>query len=104
MSDSIESVTVSILDRDYQVACPAEEKEALQASARYLDGQMREVRGKGKVLGSERIAVTVALNIAHELLRDRSASDEDATARAMTIESLTERIDRVLVAERQMKL
>ncbi len=67
------TVSVNILDKEYQVACPAEQEDALRASARYLDKQMRDIRDSGKVIGLERIAVMAALNISHELLRASEA-------------------------------
>lgn len=65
-------VTVSILDREYQIACPPEERPGLIAAAAYLDGKMREIRAASKLVGLERIAVMAALNIAHESLQARS--------------------------------
>ncbi|MCC1497418.1 cell division protein ZapA [Alcanivorax sp. 1008] len=61
------SVLVHLLDKEFRVACPAEEKENLIRAARHLDEKMREVRSSN-VLGLERIAVMAALNLAHDLL------------------------------------
>ena len=55
------TVTVKILDKDYQVACPEEQEAELVVSAKYLDKQMRGIRNSGKVIGLERIAVMAAL-------------------------------------------
>lgn len=63
-----EPVKVYILDKEYLVACPPDQKEGLLRSARYLDKRMQEIRASGKVIGLDRIAVMAALNIAHELL------------------------------------
>lgn len=63
------TVTVKILDKDYQVACPEERQSELIVSASYLDKQMRAIRDSGKVIGLERIAVMAALNISYELLQ-----------------------------------
>lgn len=62
------AVTVKILEKDYLVACPEDERIALEEAARYLDEKMKASRDGGKLLGSERIAVMTALNIAHEVL------------------------------------
>ena len=59
--DSISRVSVRLLDRQYEVACPAEERSDLLDSAEYLDAKMREVRDTGKVVGLDRIAVISAL-------------------------------------------
>lgn len=61
-------VTVRILDRDYHVACPPEERESLHRAADLLSQQMAEVRDSGRVVGMDRIAVMVALNLAHQYL------------------------------------
>lgn len=61
-------ITVRILDRDYQVACEEDEREALIAAADYVDRRMQEVRTRGNVIGTDRVAVMAALNIAHDLL------------------------------------
>lgn len=74
-----ETVAVTILDKEYLVASPEEEKGELEQSARYLDEKMREIRASGRVFGTERIAVMAALNITHELLQrsEMPASAED---------------------------
>jgi cell division protein ZapA len=69
MTTNIGTVTVNILDKDYQVACPPEERDALIMAARDLDSRMRVIRNSGNIIGLERIAVMAALNLSHELLQ-----------------------------------
>lgn len=72
-------VKIQVLDREFLVACPDDEKGELLESAAYLSERMREIRDSGKVVGAERIAVMAALNITHEMLQARrsaGASDE----------------------------
>ena len=76
----IETITVSLLGKKYQVSCEEEEVEVLEKSAKYLNKKMGEQKEDGKILGSERIAVMAALNIAHEhleLQRNRERLAED---------------------------
>lgn len=61
-------LTVKILGREYQVACPMDERDHLLASARYLDDRMQAIRKRAAGLGVERIAVMTALNMAREML------------------------------------
>lgn len=63
---------VTILGREYRVACGAGEQEALLRAVAHLDARMREIRDSGKVAGMDRIAVMAALNIANDLLRERN--------------------------------
>ena len=69
MSEMYAHVSVRILDKEYQVSCPADERTALLDSAEILDTKMRDIRDSGKVVGLERIAVMAALTMAHELLQ-----------------------------------
>ena len=71
---SNETVFVKILDKEYQVACPREERQALQQSAQLLDERMKAIRNTGAVIGLERIAVMAALNLSHELLQAKIGS------------------------------
>ena len=72
MDDRSLTLDVSILGREYRVACKESEREELLQAVQFLDHRMREIRDSGKVAGTERIAVMAALNIAHEVLRVRS--------------------------------
>ncbi len=65
------AVDVDIMGREFRVTCPDEEREELLQAVTYLDKKMCEIRDAGKVVGSERIAIMAALNIAHELLATR---------------------------------
>lgn len=78
------NVTVRIMGREYTVACPPEEHEALVGCADFLNERMTAIRKRGKALGTERIAVMVALNLARELLELKGA-ENIATADAQAI-------------------
>jgi cell division protein ZapA len=67
-------VAIKILDKEYHIACGANERAALLESAEYLNKQMREIRETGKVAGVDRVAVMAALNMANELLQLRAQS------------------------------
>jgi cell division protein ZapA len=71
--DKTITLDINLLGRDYKVACKEHERAELMEAVAYLDAQMREIRGGGKIAGVDRIAVMAALNIANELLRARKA-------------------------------
>lgn len=77
--DSI-TISVRIMGREYTVACPPEQHELLVASAEMLNERMSAIRRRGKALGTERIAVMAALNLARELM-ERGGSEADNDAR-----------------------
>ena len=64
-------VSVRIMEKEYVVACPYEERSALLDAAEFLNARMREIRDTGKVVGLDRILVMAALNLAHEFLKGK---------------------------------
>ncbi len=72
-----DTVTIRVLDKEYQVHCPPDEQGALTQSARLLDTRMRDIRKSGNVIGLERIAVMAALNLAYDLMTAESRTRAD---------------------------
>ncbi len=104
MTNQMAQVSVRILDKEYQVACPIEERMELLDSAEILNAKMREIRDTGRVVGLDRIAVMAALNMAHELIhaqaRDRILEGDMSSRLRM----ISDRVDSVLGDSRQMNL
>jgi cell division protein ZapA len=96
VSANVKPVSISILGKEYKVACTAEEQESLLTSARKLDKQMREIQDAGKINGGERIAVMVALNIMNELhlLQNKLQAPEQEFAEKLV--TLRHKIENVL--------
>ena len=104
MSQDPARVSVRILDRDYVVACPHEERPALLDAAEYLNSRMREVRDSGKVVGLDRVAVMVALNMAHELLQLRGRDVKLESEAGGKVRALRERVETALERAQQLEL
>ena len=68
MNENGKPVTINILDKEYLISCDENEREQLHTAVGYLNSKMLEMKNSGRVIGSERIAVMTALNLAHELL------------------------------------
>ena len=101
--ERVTRVSVRLLDREYQVACPADERSALLDSAEYLDAKMREVRDSGKVAGLDRIAVISALNLANELITLRRAGSTVDSDLGAKLRALRERVESALEKGQQME-
>ena len=87
-----ESLTINILDKEYRVACPEAEKDSLLASAQVLNQRLKEIKSKGAVLGTERIAIMAALNLSHEMLNGRAIETQHSELNER-IDNLSEKID-----------
>jgi cell division protein ZapA len=104
MTDMYAHVSVKILEKEYQISCPAEERKALADSAELLNAKMREIRDSGKVVGLDRIAVMAALNMANDLLRIRGHGESLETDAKGRIISMRERVESALQSGRQLEL
>jgi len=98
------TVTVRILEKEYFVSCPQDERADLLDSAEYLNKKMREIRDTGKVVGADRIAVMAALNMANELLRLRKLDAELQGAVSGRVKNMRERVETALQRTRQLDL
>lgn len=96
------SIEVTVLGRSYTVACDDGEREALMKAVAYLDGKMAEIKRAGKVVGTERIAVTAALNLAHELLSMRLGEGFDVGEARRRIGDIEAKLEAALAKQEKL--
>lgn len=99
-----DSVAVTILGKEFHVACPEDQRSELLASAALLDKRMKEIRDNGRVVGVDRIAVIAALNLAHEMLQQRTQREHLSHTLTARIRTLQGRLEEALEEGQQMEL
>jgi cell division protein ZapA len=104
VSGTFAHVTIRILEKEYNVACPVEEKASLLASAELLNGKMREIRDSGKVVGLDRVAVMAALNLANELIKAQGQDEELKSIVGLRIRAMRDHLDSALGPAKQLTL
>jgi cell division protein ZapA len=104
MNETHARVSVRILEKEYHITCPMEERSALLDSAEFLNSKMREIRDTGKVVGLDRIAVIAALNMANELLRFRNRDSNLESDVGGRLRILRERVESALEKGQQLEL
>ena len=102
MSEPYAQVSVRILDKEYQVACPSSERTDLLDSAEMLDAKMKEIRDSGRVVGLDRIAVMAALNMANDLLHAKARDQMIEGDMSNRLKLISERVESVLGGSRQL--
>ena len=102
VAGSGKSIEVTVLGRSYSVACGDGEREALMQAVAYLDGKMAEIKKAGKVVGTERIAVTAALNLAHELLSVRLGEGFDVGEARRRIGDIEAKLEAALAKQEKL--
>ena len=96
------SLDVTILGREYRVACKPDERQELLDAVAYVDRQMREIRDSARQNNAERVAVMAALNIAHELLKVRVAGNVDLGGLKRRIQQMQSTIDGALAEQEKL--
>ena len=99
MSSKINTLDVTILDRELRVACPEGEREELLDAVAYLNRKMVEIRDTGKIINAERIAIMAALNISHELLSMKLGRGVDLGDFTRRMNSMQTAIDQALAEQ-----
>jgi cell division protein ZapA len=97
-------VSVRILEKEYQFACPGDEKSDPIRSAEYLNARMKQIRDLGNVVGTDRIAVMAALNLANDLLKGRNEDESIEAQLGLRLKSLRERVETALEDGKQLEL
>ena len=96
MSDDATRPTaqVTLLGRHFVFACNPGEEHKLERAARYLDRAMQGIHTQNNLLGSERVALMAALNIAHELLEIL----DNRRSEAQQLDRLSERLEQAMMS------
>jgi len=98
----MENLSVSILGREYRLACSPDEKDALLKSAQLVDTKMQTIREAGKVMGADRIAVMAALQFAHELLNERGADGVEVGELRRRVRDMLQVCDEALLPQEKL--
>lgn len=103
MAESV-PVSVKILDKEYRIACPADERNALLASADMLNTRMQDLKDSGNVIGTDRIAVMAALNMTHEMIELQDDSSSVSKTLNKRVAKMQEKIEETLQDTKQLEI
>ncbi len=104
MPADVVRVTIRILEKEYQISCPVDERQALLDSADLLNTKMLEIRDGGRIVGLDRIAVMAALNLAHEVINSGSSGGEQIDGSfGQRLKNMRERVETALEHGQQLE-
>ena len=104
MTEMQAQVSIRILDKEYQVACPASERTDLLDSAEVLNAKMHEIRDSGRIVGLDRIAVMAALNMANDLLHAKERDKYLEGNLSDRLRDMSDRLESALGSSRPLDL
>ncbi|MEO8135506.1 MAG: cell division protein ZapA [Betaproteobacteria bacterium] len=96
------NLDVTIMGREYRVACKPEERQELLDAVAHVDRQMREIRDSARQNNAERVAVMAALNVTHELLKVRVSGSVDLGALKRRILAMQSTVDAALAEQEKL--
>ncbi|MDH5738137.1 MAG: cell division protein ZapA [Gammaproteobacteria bacterium] len=102
MKQKPQTLSVNILDKEYNISCPEDEVDALLESAAYLDRKMREIKKHSNLYGLERIAIMAALNIANDYLSESHHANSHSDDQTVSLEHLANKVDHAIKRLRAM--
>lgn len=86
---AVVAVKAVILGKEFMLSCPADEESALQSAIDMLNNRINDIKLAGKVVGTDRIALMAALNLAFDLIQ----SPTSPTVSPAQIDQTATRID-----------
>lgn len=90
------TLTLTILGKEYKVACPKEKESDLLHASRILDDRMRSIRNAGRTTSADRIAIIAALNVTDELEQIKQDLKVVETRAQNQLDELMKRVDLAL--------
>ncbi|MEW9900527.1 cell division protein ZapA [Chitinivorax sp. PXF-14] len=99
----MKNLDVTIMGREFRIACPEEDEPVLMQAVDMLDGKMQEIKDAGKIIGVDKIAIMAALNLTHELLSTRvSGGDVDLGEFKRKVAHMNEMIDTAMLEQNRL--
>lgn len=102
MNADPKGLQISIMGREFRVACTEQEQKGLLEAVDYLNGKMQEIRDRGKVVGLERVAIMAALNITHEFLSMKIGGSFDIAETRRRIQRMEAAIDQAMAEQSKL--
>ena len=105
MTDSADNlITIQILDRKYNIMCPANEVLELQEAAKVVQENMKQLKQSGSISTTDQIAVVSALNVTHELLLLKKQNNNYINVMNKRLQDLQKRIEKFLGVEEEITI
>jgi cell division protein ZapA len=97
-------VSIRILDKEYLIACPPEEREDLMRAATLLEGRLKKARESARGMGTERWLMMTALNMANDLAKMELREERTAQDLGLRVRQMRDRVERALAQGQQLEL
>ena len=83
-------VTVELLGKEQQFACPAGQEEALKAAAKNLNDLVEQMKQRSTVRNDQKALLMAALNLSNELLEAKTQKSVELEHQDQLIDKLSQ--------------
>ncbi len=90
------NITLEIMDKKFKVNCNSDEKAKIIDAAELLNYKIEEIKKHGKSVGSDRVAIMAALNIASDFVVQEDKLSQHDVEKDRKISTLLNRIENTL--------
>lgn len=99
MSEVVQ-VDIELLGRQFTVGTPLSERDALLQAVQLVSEKIATIKGHGRIVDADKIAIMAALNIAHDLLKTKVGGGLEMAEFQRRIKSMSEAADTALQQSR----
>ncbi|KPH65201.1 cell division protein ZapA [Pseudoalteromonas porphyrae] len=82
-------VTVELLGKEQQFACPVGQEDALIAAAKHLNDLVEQMKQRSTVRNDQKALLMAALNISHELLEAKAQQSAELQQHDQLVDKLS---------------
>lgn len=100
-SSSENLVSFRLMDKVYEVSCPAKRREAFNKCVDLFHNKAQQIAGSDPNLATDRLAVLTALNLGHDLLSMQQKYPDELESR---LQALSTHMEETLDQARKQKL
>ena len=87
-SGNANTISVEIMGRQHQFACPADQEEGLKKAANHLDTMFHDIKQQSSVGNNERALLVAALNLSYQLLKANNQLEDCDSKHSQLINKL----------------
>lgn len=98
----IKPVDVQIFGRSIKVNCPSEQHDALNDAVENLNQRLNELKMRSNVTNLEQLVCIVALNLCHELSKEKIKTHHFALNAEKSIRKLQVTIEEALIEQKNI--
>lgn len=100
MSDVVQ-VDIELLGRQFTVGTPLAERDTLLQAVQLISDKIDTIKGQGRIVDADKIAIMAALNIAHDLLKTKVGGGLEMAEFQRKIRTMSEAADAALQQSQQ---